>query len=85
MQRDLRALRHQPAGRVEQGHRAVLALFDVGRERGAHQRVVHVLGDGQQAVAEHLHADGVGQRDAGAGMIGRSHASPPCKRMIRLP
>ncbi|MNV37484.1 hypothetical protein D3C71_1290060 [compost metagenome] len=70
VQRNLRALRNQPAGRVEQGHRAILAFLDVGGERRAHQRVVHVLGNGEQAVAEDLHADGVGQRHGGIGMVG---------------
>ncbi|CUK23251.1 Uncharacterised protein [Achromobacter sp. 2789STDY5608615] len=80
VQRDLRALRHQPAGGVEQRHRAVLAFLDVGRERGPHQRVVHVFGDRQQAVAEHLHADRVGQGHARVvtgliGFMGFTHGS----------
>src|SRR5690606_39727502 len=29
------------------------------RERRAHQRVVHVLGDGEEPVAEDLHGDGI--------------------------
>ncbi len=46
--------------RVEQRGRAVPALLDVGRERRADQDRAHVLGDGQQAVGEHLHLDRVG-------------------------
>ncbi|MNS92515.1 hypothetical protein D3C72_1266570 [compost metagenome] len=70
VQRDLRALGHQPARGVEQGHGAILAFLDIGRERRAHQRVVHVLGDGQEAVAEHLHADGVRQGRSCLGIAG---------------
>jgi hypothetical protein len=81
MQGNLRALRDQPPPAVEQRDRAIAPLLDVGRERRADQRVVHVLRDGQQAVAEHLHRDGVENRF-------RSHAaaSPVTpSRITRLP
>ena len=57
MDRDMIGLGDQPAGRIEQGGRAVAALLDVGGEGGADQDRAHVLGDGQEAVAEHLHLD----------------------------
>ncbi|MCY1236737.1 hypothetical protein D9M72_494090 [compost metagenome] len=82
VQRDLRALRNEPAGGIEQRDRAILAFLDIGRERRPDERVVHVLGDGKQPVAEHLHLDRVGQGFGISAIHGgmadlRGHAGAP--------
>src|SRR5204863_332976 len=61
MQRDVRRLRDQPTLAVEQADRAVAPLLNVGRERGADKIRAHLLGDGQEAVREHLHQDRIGE------------------------
>src|SRR5262249_3466113 len=47
-------LRDHPAAPVEEGGRAVTALFDVGGERRPDEHRAHLLGDGAQRAAENL-------------------------------
>ncbi|MCY1533983.1 hypothetical protein D9M68_693370 [compost metagenome] len=71
--RHVSGLRHQASSGVEQRHGAVLAFFDVGRKGGTDQRVAHFFGDGQQAVAEDLHFNGVESVRAGGGCRWGAH------------
>ncbi|KAG1530996.1 hypothetical protein G6F50_016958 [Rhizopus delemar] len=69
--RHVGSLGHQAAGGVEQRDGAVFALLDIAGERRTDQRVAHFFGDGQQAVAEDLHFDGVeGVGFGGGGQCG---------------
>ena len=55
--RDVHRLAQRAAARVEQARRAVAPLLDVGRVGGAHQRLAHLLDDGGERIADHLHRD----------------------------
>ncbi len=87
MDGDVIGLGNEPAGRIEQGGRTVAALLDVGGEGGADQDRAHVLGNGQEAIAEHLHLDRVEEpvwRWSGRAYRsahGRAHAAT-CRMML---
>ena len=57
--RDVLRLHHQLAGGVEQRRRAVVALLDVGRVRGADQHRAHLLAGRAQRADQHLQRDRV--------------------------
>ena len=68
-----RRLREQPHPAVVDRDGEVEHLVDDGRERGADQRPLHLLGGRVEAVADHLGRDRVGvddtARSAGAGAV----------------
>ncbi len=59
MDRDVLGLAERLAGGVEQRRRAVAPLLDVGRMRGADQRLAGFLDDRGEGGADHLDGDGV--------------------------
>src|SRR5262249_7642659 len=59
MDRDVLGLAERLAGGVEQRRRAVAPLLDVGRMRGADQRLARFLDDRAQRRADHFDGDGV--------------------------
>src|SRR5204862_5300285 len=85
VERNLRALCDEPPGAIEQRHRAIFALLDVRRERRANQRIVHVLGDGEEPVAEHFHRDRIENAVVWTLWIHVASLAPPSSRMTRLP
>ena len=62
---EARRLREQPHLAVVDRDREVDHLVDHGRERGADQRPLHLLGGGVEPVPDHLGRDRVGVDDAG--------------------
>ena len=59
MDRDVLGLAERLATRVEQRGRAVAPLLDVGRVRGADQRLAGLLDDRRHRRADHLDRDGI--------------------------
>ena len=59
MDRDVLGLAQRLAGGVEQRRRAVAPLLDVGRMRGADQRLAGLLDDRGHGRADHLDGDGI--------------------------
>jgi hypothetical protein len=60
--RDVHRLAQRAAARVEETGRAVSPLLHVGRVGGAHQRLAHLLHDGGERIADHLHRDRIDLR-----------------------
>ena len=60
MDRQVVALGDGLSRAVEHGAGEVLALLDVGRERGPAERDAHLLGDGDEEALEDLELDRVG-------------------------
>ena len=52
--RDVLGLGDHPPAPVEERGRAVAALLDVGRERGADEHGAHLVGDGAERRADQL-------------------------------
>src|SRR2546422_10505705 len=64
---------------IEERAREIAARLDVGGVRRAPQRGAHLLGDGQQRVADDLEADGIdvgGQRAGRRGHGGGCYSAP---------
>jgi hypothetical protein len=80
MRRLREGLGDRPQFRIEEGTREVAARLDVGRIGRAPQRGAHLLGDGQQRVADDLEADGI---DVGGERAGRGRHAGSVTRCIR--
>src|SRR5436189_4073539 len=65
---------------IEEGAREIAARLDVGRVCRAPQRGAHLLGDGQQRVADDLEADGI---DVGGQRASRGRHAGSVTRCIR--
>ena len=69
---DVSGVLDHPAFGVEEGAGEVAPLFDVGRERGAHEQLAHLLGDALQPLAVDLQVERTRARgvDKGLGDFG---------------
>ena len=80
MHRNVRRIRHQPAGVVEHGAREIQPLLDVDRGRRGLQRQSHFLSHAHEAVVEHLQQDGIGVRADGV----RSDPAHPLEDQVAV-